>query len=242
MPTRLYCLLPAGSDSAPPELADNLPKLAPSEARGAQQGDVRALRVGGIVAWVATTTETRLTREGRRAATEAVRHDRVIALALARDITPVPATLADPYPDDAALIADVGGRTAEIAKSLDRVAGAVEMAVILAPRDSGSEAVEAQAAASGPGRQYLERRRELPARLAAAADEIDARLHPIALDSSRRADKDRVGLSHLIRRADVDRYRALAVAHLSDHCRIVVDGPRAPYSFAAFSPRHTAAE
>jgi Gas vesicle synthesis protein GvpL/GvpF len=235
MPTHLYCLLPAGSDSTPP-LADSLP---PAERGGAA---VRALRVGGIVAWVASTAESRLTREGRRAAAEAVRHDRVIARALARGVTPVPATLADPYPDDDALIAGIGGRTAEIVKSLDRVAGAVEMAVILAPRDSGGEIAETPVAAGGPGRQYLERRRDLPARLAAAADEIDERLRPIALDSSRRADKDRVGLSHLIRRADVDRYRAIAVAHLSERYRIVVDGPRAPYSFAAFSPRHTEAE
>ena len=151
MPTHLYCLLPAGSDSAPPELADSLPSA--ERLPRAARGEVRALRVGGIVAWVASTTEAHLTREGRRAAAEAVRHDRVIAHALARDITPVPATLADPYPDDAALTADIGNRTAEIVESLDRVAGAVEMAVILAPRDSDVETVEAPAAAGGPGRQ-----------------------------------------------------------------------------------------
>jgi hypothetical protein len=229
MPTHLYCLLPAGSDSAPPELAD-------------ASAAVRGLRVGGIVAWVASTTEPRLTREGRRAADAAVRHDRIIAHALSRGVTPVPATLADPYPSDAALVDDVGSRIEEIVASLGRVSGAVEMAVILAPREAGRESVDQPAAPGGPGRQYLERQRDLPARLAAAADDIDERLRPTALASSRRADKDRVGLSHLVRTADVDLYRAIAVAQLSDRYRIVVDGPRAPYSFAAFSPRQTDAE
>lgn len=234
MPTRLYCLLPAGSDTAAPG-ADGLPQ----PERGAP---TRTLRVGDLVAWVASTTEARLTREGRRAAAEAVRHDRVIAQALAREITPVPATLADPYPDDDAVAADVESRTAEIVEALGRVAGAVEMAVIVAQREPDPVVDGDQTSAGGPGRRYLERRRDLPVRLSATADEIDDRLRPLALASTRRADKDRVGLSHLILRADVDRYRTLAVARLSDRYRIVVDGPRAPYSFAAFSPRHAAAK
>jgi hypothetical protein len=228
MPTHLYCLLPGGSDFAPPDVVADVA--------------VRALAVGGIVAWVASTSVARLTREGRRAVREAVRHDRVIAHALAQDVTPVPATLADPYPGDAELAADVGSRIDEIAEALDRVAGAVEMAVILAPLDSAGEGDGELSSSSGPGRRYLERQRDLPARLSAAADDIDRRLGEIVRASSRRADKDRVGISHLVRRADVDRYRSLAVAFLSSRHRIVVDGPRAPYSFASFSPRHVDAD
>jgi len=220
MPTHLYCLLPAASDSA-----------APAVGEGAA---VRALHVGGVVAWVASTTENRLVREGRRAAGEAVRHDRVIAQALARNVTPVPGTLADPYPDDAALVADITSRTAEIVESFSRVAGAIEMAVILAPRQGGSE--EPPDVSGGPGRRYLERQRDLPARLTAAADDIDQRVGTLALATSRRTDKDRVGLSHLVRRGDVERYRSVTLSAASDRYRLLVDGPRAPYSFAAFSP------
>ncbi len=235
MPTHLYCLLPAGGDSAPPP-SDRLSR--------AERGviTVRALAVGRVVAWVASTPESRLTREGRRAAGEAVRHDRVIAQALARDITPVPATLADPYPSDAQLAADVGSREGEITEALDRIAGSVEMAVILGASGSDGDSDEEPASSGGPGRTYLERKRDLPARLSAAADDIDRGLGEIARASSRRTDRDRIGLSHLVWRADVDRYRSFALAFLSTGYRIVVDGPRAPYSFAAFSPRQIDAD
>lgn len=236
MPTHLYCLLPAGSNSAPPPPSDSSPNVGQSEAKGAEPGvAVRTLRIGGIVAWVASTADSRLTREGRRAAGEAVRHDQVVAQALARDVTPVPATLTDPYADDAALIADITSRTAEIVAAFDRARGAVEMAVILAPRDA--DAPDEPEGSGGPGRKYLERLRELPGRLAAAADEIDHRLAGVTRESTRRVDRDRIGLSHLIRREDVAAYRTVALACASDSYRMVVDGPRAPYSFAAFSPQ-----
>lgn len=203
---------------------------------------VRALTVGDIVAWVATTADARVAREGRRAAAEAVRHDRVIAHALARNVTPVPATLADPYLDDAELCADVASRSLEIRDSLRRIGDAVEMAVILAPRDADPDPDAEVDPASGPGRRYLERLRDLPSRLSAAADDIDQRLLEVAVDTRRRTDKDRVGLSHLVRRPDVQLYRSIAMSCISDRYRFVVDGPRAPYSFAAFSPRHVHVE
>src|SRR2546430_666096 len=113
----------------------------------------------------------------------------------------------------------------------------VEMAVLLAARAPDVE--EDAERPGGPGRRYLERQRDLPSHLAGAANAIDDRLRQIALASSRRVDSQRVGLSHLIRRADVDRYRSIAVASISEPFRLVVDGPRAPYSFAAFSPSVT---
>ena len=218
VPTHLYCLLAAASDWAVPT----------------DTGAVRALGVGDIVAWVATTNDKTLSREGRRAAQRAMEHDQVIGRAVARGLTPVPATLADAYPSDDAAIVDISMRSAEISDSLRRIEGAVEMAVILAAR---TDAPESESTVDqGPGRAYLERLRELPALLTTAADEVDRLVQPHALASSRRSDRDRVGLSHLIRRGDVAAYRAIALDCASGRYRMVVDGPRAPYSFAAFSP------
>jgi hypothetical protein len=219
MPTHLYCLLAAESDSAPPA---DLPQ-------------VRALVVGGIVAWVSATPDEKLSRQARRAAELVVEHDRVVARALARGVTPVPATLADPYPSDAALIDDVSRRSTEILESLRRADGAVEMAIILSSRPE-EESTEAPAT-QGPGRAYLERIREQPARLIAAADDLDRRLAPVVLGSSRRPEPGRLGLSHLVPRRDVEAYRGLALQAAAVSYQMVVDGPRAPYSFVAFSPR-----
>jgi hypothetical protein len=219
MPTHLYCLLAAGSDSAPPP---DLP-------------EVRALVVGTIVAWVSTTPDDKLSRQARRAAQLVVEHDRVIGRALDRGVAPVPATLADPYPTDDAVVDDVSRRSSEIMESIRRTDGAVEMAIILSsrPDEEPTEGPEAR----GPGRAYLERLRDQPARLTAAADEIDRRLATLVLASSRRPELSSLGLSHLVRRNDIDAYRNLALGAAAASYRMVVDGPRAPYSFVAFSPR-----
>src|SRR5512140_1546464 len=173
MPTHLYCLLAAESDSAPP-------------------GDVpgvRALVVGPVVAWVSTTPKAVLTRDARHAAHEVMEHDRVIGRALARGVTPVPATLADPYESDAAVTDDVGRRSAEIMELVHRVEGMVEMAVVLAPRPEARE--PASVPASGAGRAYLERLRDQSAILVAAADDIDRRLGSIVVATARRSEGDR---------------------------------------------------
>jgi hypothetical protein len=216
MPTHLYCLLPSGSDAAPPtELG------------------ARAIEVAGVVAWVGSTDDARLSREGRKAATRALEHDRVVGTALARGVTPVPATLADPYPTDDALRADLTARRDELSRSLERIDGMVEMAVLLAERDDAAPAHSDAA----PGRAYLERIRDLPARLGSSGDEIDRRVGPLVAGAARRAGSDRLGLSHLVRRKDVDAYRSAVLGAVSGAIRMVVDGPRAPYSFAAFSPK-----
>jgi hypothetical protein len=222
MPTHLYCLLPAGGEAAP----------APDT------GSVRVLEVGGIAAWVGDSATERLPRDKRRAAVEAIEHDRIIGSALSRGVTPLPATLTDPYLNDEEALADIANRAGEIRASLSEIDGAVEMAVIVAGRGplvpSSASPAEAR-----PGRAYLERVRDLPNRLAALADEIDSRLQMVVLASSRRIDADRLGLSHLVLRGRVDEYRSLALRCVFEGYRVVVDGPRAPYSFAAFSPGTT---
>src|SRR3954471_20248118 len=112
MPSHLYCLVPSRSEAtAPADLA------------------VRTIAVGDIAAWVGSTDVRQLSREGRKAATRALEHDRVIGRALAQGVTPMPATLADSYADDASLEQDVARRSDEIRDALSRVTGTVEMAV-----------------------------------------------------------------------------------------------------------------
>src|SRR4051812_30264756 len=121
MPTHLYCLLPAASDCAPP----------------GDDGAIRALVVGEVVAWVSTTPNEKLTRDARTAAGLVIEHDRGVAQALARGVTRVPAPLAAPYPSDDAAGEDIPRRSGEITESWGRIAGGVKMPVVLAARPDG---------------------------------------------------------------------------------------------------------
>jgi hypothetical protein len=215
MPTHLYCLFEA-SDA---------PTAEPP---------VRALDVAGLIAWVASTEAASISREGRRAAANAVEHDRVIARGLVDALTPLPATLADAYADDAAAIRDIASRSAEVRAALARVAGQVEMAVILASRNGHASDA---APSSSPGRDYLDRSRNLPRELSAVGDEIDRRVGHLVTATARRPSAGRLALSHLIRRTDIDDYRRTVLSLASGQLRMVIDGPRAPYSFAAFAPK-----
>jgi hypothetical protein len=212
MPTHLYCLLPRESSVAPP-------------------AGVRVVDVGVAQAWVCDTAEVRLSRDARDAARATVAHDRVIGSALSQGVTPMPASLADPYDDDADLQVDVAGHAREIEKAFPAMAGTVEMTTIVAMQDSIPAAD-----APGRGTAYLEQIRSAPERTVAIADRVAALLKDFP-DVRRRADGGRVALSHLISRSAVDSYRTTALAAAGEGFRIVVDGPRAPYSFFLFSPR-----
>lgn len=213
MPTHLYCLLPATTDAVPP-------------------ASVRVLAIAdGLIAWVSDSSSPRLSRDARDAARATVEHDRVVGAALAQGVTPVPALLADPYEADAEATVDVAMRSNEILEALERISGRVEMTAIVAMNDA------TPAAAPGRGRAYLEQLRSQPSRAAAIADRLAAGLQGVAGQPVRRADGGRVAISHLVGRASVQDYRSRALAFAGDGYRIVIDGPRAPYSFAAYSPR-----
>ena len=213
MPTHLYCLLPRDSSAVPPA--------------GVRVVDTRAAR-----AWVGDAREARLSRDARDAARAALEHDRVIGAALAQDVTPVPSSLADPYEDDAAMVADVDAHAQAIELAFPAIAGMVEMTTIIALLDAAPPAD-----APGRGTAYLEQLRSAPARAGAIADRIADALGRFCPDSRRRADGGKVALSHMIPRSAIDFWRTTAVALRGDGYRLVLDGPRAPYSFAVFSPR-----
>ncbi|HEY6220489.1 MAG TPA: GvpL/GvpF family gas vesicle protein [Gemmatimonadaceae bacterium] len=217
MPLHLFCLLAKGAEVAPPA---RIPAIV-------------QLETDDLLAWASFTDEARVSREGRKLGMRTLEHDQIIAEALAQGPTPMPATLSDPYPNAASLLADVHARADEIHATLARIKGTVEMAVIITSRSSE---LAAAAAVESPGRAYLERLRDLPSALSGYGDAIEGRVGRFSLASSRRPDAGRLGLSHLVRRNDVEAYRSAALDGISPAIRLVVDGPRAPYSFAAFSP------
>lgn len=212
MPTHLYCLLPAGSSVSPPAA-------------------VRAVDAGGAVAWVSNTEASRLSRDTRDAVRATVEHDRVIGAALAAGVTPIPASLADPYESDSDMKIDVAAHGPHIQDMFPAIDGMVEMTTIIAVRD-----VPPPENVTGRGRAYLEQLQSLPRRAASVGDRVEKALSPFG-DARRRSDGGRVSLSHLVPHGQEGRYREAARVGEGEGHRIIVDGPRAPYSFALFSPR-----
>lgn len=214
MPTHLYCLVPARSEL----------RLPPT---------IRLLDAGEIAAWVATSPASTLSRDAREVGRATVEHDRVVGAALVQGVTPVPVSLADPYPDDRAASHDIATHSAAIARALDRVRDLVEMTTIVTLTDSAPPTD-----AAGRGRAYLEQLRSQGSRIGAVADRIATELRPTAGDPRRRGDGGTVALSHLIPRGDVDAYHNRVISLAGQGFRILIDRPRAPYSFSRFSPGH----
>jgi hypothetical protein len=212
MPTHLHCLLPRGSSAVPP-------------------AGIRAVDVDVALAWVSDTDQARLSRDARDAVRATVAHDRVIGQALAQGVTPLPASLADPYDGDSALQVDVAAHAGSLPPAFMTIAGMVEMTIIIAMRDATP-----RADAPGRGKAYLEQIRSAPTRVAAVAERIADSLKDF-VDERRRPAGERIALSHLVPRQEIDGYRTRALSFASDEYRLIVDGPRAPYSFALFSPR-----
>jgi hypothetical protein len=212
MPTHLYCLLPRGSSASPP-------------------ADARVVETPTALAWVSDVAEVRLSRDARDAARATIAHDRVIGSALQQRVTPIPASLADPYEDDAALRTDVAAHAPGIALAFPAIAGMIEMTTIIAVQDTPPAAD-----APGRGKAYLEQIRSAPARAAAVADRMSASLRPRFPNDRRREDGSRVALSHLMPWSAIDLYRRVVLEFAGPGYRVVIDGPRAPYSFALFSP------
>ena len=214
MPTHLYCLLPAKSDLTPPV-------------------SVRALAAGDVTAWVGDAGADALSRDARVIAKATVEHDRVIGAALGQGVTPVPSSLADPYANDVEAARDIAAHAPAIVDALRRVADRVEMTTLVALTDSSPPPD-----APGRGRAYLEQLRGQPSRVGAIADRFEDALREIAGSPRRRINGATLALSHLVPPGAIHVYRSTALAHAGPGYRIVIDGPRAPYSFARFSPRH----
>jgi hypothetical protein len=119
-----------------------------------------------------------------------------------------------------------------VRRQLRDVDGKVEMTAIVSVTDATPPV-----AAASRGREYLEQVRSRPARAETIAARVAAALTPIGGVAEIRPAAGRVALSHLIPRDRVIKYREAAQAAGGEGYRIVIDGPRAPYSFATFRPR-----
>lgn len=198
----------------------------------ASPAGVRVVDAGVALAWVGDTDSARLSRDARDAARATIEHDRVVGIAVAQGVTPIPASLSDPYDDESAALADLSDHAHDIEQAFPMIEGKVEMTTIIALNDTSPST-----RTPGSGRAYLEQLQSRPGRVAAIGDRLSTELTKVSSDVRRRSDAGRVALSHLVSRNAIDAYRTAALAGAEEGYRIVVDGPRAPYSFALFSPR-----
>jgi hypothetical protein len=196
-PTYLYCLTaPAAPDP-------------PAGTVGLDGGVVR--RLGD--AWVSDVSSRSV-----KASVERIRaHDAVVSAALGTGSTPVPARFGQTFADDNECVAAISAKNETMSAGLARVAGMVEMTVLVrsnATVDSSS------------GTAYL----QSLARRDHTARDVNAALSGYFRDATVRVEGDVVSLSHLVERGAIDRYleRVRTVTSGMD-ARII--GPTAPYSF-----------
>lgn len=204
---------------------------------------VRTVPVGPVTAWVSDVADDVL----REPNADLVRaHDAVVRAAMESE-TPLPARFGQTFFDDAALRGALTGRSAGLARGLQRVRGAVEMtvrALLEGPAAPARPRASGDVPPGTSGRQYLEwlrgreqaaeaRRRQadfLHARVARAVGELvraEAR-------ASAPASTQTLTISHLVPRDAVAQYRGAlgAFVEREPHLRLLVSGPWAPYSFA----------
>lgn len=228
MRTHLYCLLPAASRDALPEATS-----------GIDGAPVRSLVFGEIVAWVSDVAYRSSTPISSVRA-----HDAVIAAALSTGSTPLPARFGQRFPDDEACRSALGKRYPALATAVDAIQGFVEMTLLLtlaAPREEDLQPLPPAGAELGTGRRYLEmlRAREDTARkfsenLDHLSDGLVAAVRGFIRQSSVQDGVKRPfrTISHLIEREDVAAYtEAARAAQMPAECRMLVIGPRAPYTF-----------
>lgn len=235
MPTYLYCLR---NDSVAP----------PHGCTGVDGERVRALDAAGLMAWVSDVGDSRLaaTVERLRA------HDRVCSAALAAGETPLPIRFGQTFATDHAAVQAIGSRRSVLVERLARVAGCVELRLVLTGRrdamrtDAQRPAVEGSrdqpTEKPGPGTAFLRRlAREGREDIAREAECEEARraittTGAAALIVEHRRCESRRGVSYfpmLVRRADVDRCReAVRRTLLATGIEPSLLGPFPPYSFA----------
>jgi hypothetical protein len=238
MPTYLYCLLTSRADI----------ESAPVTARGIGGSPVRALSTGALEAWVSTVSSP-----SPAAALEAIReHDAVVSAALATGRTPLPARFGQTWPSDAGCVAAIAERAADFESALRRISGLVEMTVCTLPstpvgprpRHALPHLARAADPDGAPGRAYLEQlraRADHERHLRAALERLRARVSG-ALGGIARGEVAEIrgrnealslAVSYLVERgSEGDFRRAVQEVSREATARLVIAGPRAPYSFA----------
>jgi hypothetical protein len=240
MSVHLYCVLPRETRSAVPEGLEGL----------AGNG-VRALPLdsASLVAWVSEVERTLpVSIEGVR------EHDAVIDAALNTGGTPVPARYGQRFASDEDCRAALAQRAASVTTLLDTVRGMVEMTLLFAPTtrralrelQPAAQATASSGHGAGIGRSYLDalrarddRRHEIASLASELAGSVTAAVAPLvrrSLEHTAVAELPLLTVSHLITRDAAEEYRRRAESvPASDEIRILVIGPRAPYSFCTLS-------
>jgi hypothetical protein len=253
MSVHLYCMLPRGSGDA---------GSVPDGLSGIGGAPIRALLVNGLEAWVSDVQPARaVPAEGRKAQqliSGVKAHDSVVETALDMGSTPVPARFGQRFDDDDACRVALEQRVEPVSRVLTALQGFIEMTLLVTPstrrmlRDlepalAGADVPEPDAfehAPLGPGRAYLEFLRakgagvsEMRGALTRMAERITAAVGAFVRESAEHESVTRMPmltLSHLIERGAAEAYRAIATAvPTGREFRVLVIGPRAPYSFCA---------
>jgi gas vesicle protein GvpL/GvpF len=237
MPTYLYCVLT-------PPIAEALP----ADLRGIGDAPVRTLTIGddaaSLEAWVATIDDSLLRATGGELAAQALMHNEVVNAALGTGRTPAPARYGSRFADDAQCLFELQRRASELLEVLARIAGAVEMSVLLVPLEvqSPTPLLRPRATEAAAGTRYLEsvrsRAHSWEERRAIAEGEAARVSH--AVGAFVRGEVRSFGsagvlsVAHLVSGVEVGKYRAALADVVPERSfRLVVSGPRAPYSFAA---------
>jgi hypothetical protein len=164
-----------------------------------------------------------------RATVERIKaHDAVVSAALGTGSTPLPARFGQTFPNDDACVAALSAKKEAMSAGLARVAGMVEMTVLLgAPTGLDSSSGTAYLAS-------LARREHAMDAWRRASRELNARLGDCIRDSAQGGSESTVTLSHLVEREALATYLE-RVKGLTAGMDVRVLGPAAPYSFA-FGP------
>jgi hypothetical protein len=207
-PTYLYCITAPGAPSPSPSTV------------GIDGTAIRRL----ADAWV-SDVESRPVR----ATIERIRaHDAVVAAALDTGSTPLPARFGQAFATDDECIATISAKKSLLSAALARVAGMVEMTVLLR--------TEAPALASNSGTAYLKslaRRERAADALLRTARAVNARLSHYVRESTEGVSASVATLSHLVERDALTEYLegVKAVTREMAGIDVRVLGPKAPYSF-----------
>lgn len=225
MGTWLYCVLPADGPD---------PTVTGIDGRA-----VRAVRAGGVTAWVSDVPRTPRPELQRIRA-----HDLVIRAAQDAGFTPVPIRWGQVAADDDDVRAHLEGR--DYRPELERIAGCVEYGIRVLDPDAPDAAspADTREEAHGSGATYLrlvaERMHALErtrTRALEAARAIDAALAQWVSESRVEPTARPAGaiVAHLVQASAAGAYAEQAQALVRAHppLRVVVNGPWPPYSFVA---------
>jgi hypothetical protein len=203
--------------------------VVPSDVRGVQDAPVRVVDCGRVGALASSAV-----REARHPTLDDVRaHDRVLQAVVDRGPTVAAVRFGQWFESDAEMRTHVASLDA-LGDLLDARDGCVEMRLLL-PQSAELSAMghaPARKEGSGPGRAYLE---SLRAHYPIAGVALDGMLGAGSLVLEERVDavENPPGavFAHLIRRSDVDAYRA-AVRKQPALAKATLVGPLALHSFA----------